>query len=611
MKKIWLGIALLQMSFFSFATRQNLDWNEYAEKSSDGKRIVKFEWKTGKETGVLLNVATTRISKIDKVVDFEVVGVGGDLLVRSENRGDREGKYYIFNVQRNRLEPLTRGDSTERDVSVSPNGRNIFFAKGKEIYVKKMDYDGAVIRLRNEELGVREDKLENLRYWAQWSNDGRFCALVAQEGGVTLAGEDKKLPKLYVFDAFYKSIKSVDIPASDFAYVKGLVWTNDPEVFSVITLSDDQSEARVWQVNAKSLMFKSLIEQKESEWFDARFAQKTAWLEDGKMIWCDEQDGFRHLQLYNGNGIFSKTLTPGNFDVVRFYGYDSVKKVCWYETQERKAVGEVENKLCVVDRNGNVKEISEDVRVSKVDDAQGEMFSVRTTNGDTLDCRLERPKRWMKSEKYGVVIIPKCVRGRESDLEDRISQELLMSGNFVVRVETRGGDGRGEGWRKCVYTRLGVLESIDVMEVAKSVAQMPNVDEKRIHLLGADYGGMVVLLAMERNDVNLIKSCVAIDPISDLRNEQAEWAERYMKRPQASGSYDGSSVVKHIDKENGDIMLLMNSREVKDKAEGERMEHNYYDLTDALSDKGKAFDMMVYRKPNEKHLINSVVRYLK
>ncbi len=611
MKKMWLGIALLQMSIFSFAVRQNLDWNEYAEKSSDGKRIVKFEWKTGKETGVLLDVAKTRISKIDKVVDFEVVGAGGDLLVRSENRGDRKGKYYIFNVQRNRLEPLTKGSGTERDVSVSPNGRNIFFAQGKEIYVKKMDYDGAVIRLRNEELGISEDKLENLRYWAQWSKDGSFCALVVQEDGMTLAGEDKKLPTIYVIDAFYKSIKSVDISASDFAYVKGLIWTNDPEVFSVITLNDDQSEVRVWQVNAKSLMYKSLIEQKESEWFDARFAQQTAWLDDGKMIWCDEQDGFRHLQLYNSNGIFSRTLTPGNFDVVRFYGYDSVKKVCWYETKERKASGVVENKLCVVDRNGNVKEVTEDVRISKAEEPQWETFSVRTTNGDTLDCRMERPKRWMKSEKYGVVIIPQSVRGRESDLEDRISQELLNSGKIVVRVETRGCDGRGEGWRKCIYTRMGVLESIDVLEVAKSVAQMPNVDEKRIHLLGADYGGMVVLLAMERNDVHLIKSCVALDPISDLRNEQAEWAERYMKRPQASGSYDGSSVVKHVNRESGDIMLMMGSREGKDKAESDRIERNYYELTDALSDNGKAFDMMVYRKPHEKHLINSVVRYFK
>ena len=611
MKKIILiGILFSMLPMSVFSERKNLDWNEYAEISQDGKRIVKFDWKTGKETGVMLDVATTRIEKIRKVVDFEVVGRGGDLLVQSEKRGDRSGKYYIFNVKRNRLEALTKGNETERDVAVSPDGRNIFFAQGKELYIKKMDYDDAVIRLRNEELAVAESKLERMQYWAQWSPDGRFCSLMAKEGGMTLAGEDKHQPMVYVFDAFYKSIKPIDLPKSDYAYVKGMMWTQDPEVFAVVTLSDDQSEMRIWQVNAKSLMYKSLIDEKESEWFDARFAQETTWLPDGKVIVCDEKDGYRHLQLYHSNGIFAKTLTEGKYDVTHFYGYDSVKKLCLFEMQERKGAGEKVKKICTVDVNGNVKDVVEDVRNAESVD-EGEYLSVKTTNGDTLDCRIEKPKGWKASEKYSVVVIPYSVRGNDRDLEEKLKKELLAAGKVVVIVETRGVDGRGEGWRKSIYQRLGVLESADVLEVVKSVAQLSFVDSKRIHLAGADYGGMVVLMAMEKNGANLVKSSVVIDPISDLRNEEAEWAERYMRRPQASGSYDGSSVTKQVNKVTGDMLLVLNSRDGKDDKEKARIERNYYELTDALSENGKMFDMMVYRKKNEKHLLNSIVRYLK
>ena len=84
-----------------------------------------------------------------------------------------------------------------------------------------------------------------------------------------------------------------------------------------------------------------------------------------------------------------------------------------------------------------------------------------------------------------------------------------------------------------------------------------------------------------------------------------------MKRPQASGSYDGSSVTKQVNKVTGDVLLVLNSRDGKDDKEKARIERNYYELTDALSENGKTFDMMVYRKKNEKHLLNSIVRYLK
>ncbi len=575
--------------------RVNLNGVEYCELDAEGTKIVKGEWANGKETGVLLDVATTRVAKIKKVGRYEVVGTGGDLLVWNER-----GKGYIYNVQRNRLEALAVGDSVDRGVSASPNGRNVFFARGKELYVKRMDYDGAVVRVRNEELLAKESDLAGMDYQSEWSADNRFCVVVATPGGEVKAGGRKHQPRVYVLDAFYKSLKEVALPATDFGYVKAIVRTHNPEEMGVVTLSADQTNAKLWTLNTKSLMYKALLDEKESEWFDASAARQTAWMKDGKVVWMNEEDGWKHLQLYNANGIKMKTLTTGDYDVTRYWGYDSVKKLCFFERMVRVKDGGLRSETCSVDLNGTVKVLPHTEQSVKGMGEDGEWMGVKTTNGDTLDCYLYKPKGWKENLKYGGIVVTNQVGERCEKSVERI-RNLQEKGYVVMEVQTRGGDGRGEGWRKSVHTRVGVLESIDAMEGAKQLVRLPYVDAKRIGLYGEGKQALIALLAME-NNAGVVKKCVVVNPVTDLRNEQAEWTEKLMKRPQASGSYDGSSAVKGAGKMNGMVLMVKT---------GVGNDENFYGMTDALVKSGKLFRMMVYRTEAEGHLINMIDDFLK
>jgi dipeptidyl-peptidase-4 len=56
------------------------DGNQYLLLSDDGKRIVSYDTKTGKELETVVDVATTRENKIDYIEGFSVSPDGGKLL---------------------------------------------------------------------------------------------------------------------------------------------------------------------------------------------------------------------------------------------------------------------------------------------------------------------------------------------------------------------------------------------------------------------------------------------------------------------------------------------------------------------------------------------------
>ena len=122
------------------------DGETYAQISADGKHIVTYSFKTGKEVGVLFDATTARGAQIGRVQGYIVSPDGRRLLIQTNTkpiyRRSFTAEYYIFMIQNNKLEPLSDGGPQQTPV-FSPDGNQIAFVRDNNIYLVKLLYDNA------------------------------------------------------------------------------------------------------------------------------------------------------------------------------------------------------------------------------------------------------------------------------------------------------------------------------------------------------------------------------------------------------------------------------------------------------------------------------------
>ena len=82
--------------------RQMADGETYAQISDDGKRIVTYSFRTGKETGVLFDATTARGASIEQVEGYILSPDGSRMLIQTQTkpiyRRSYTATYYIYNV---------------------------------------------------------------------------------------------------------------------------------------------------------------------------------------------------------------------------------------------------------------------------------------------------------------------------------------------------------------------------------------------------------------------------------------------------------------------------------------------------------------------------------
>ena len=89
------------------------DGESYTQISADGKQIVKFSFKTGKQTGVLFDASKARGAKIERVDGYSMSPDGRTMLIQTQTksiyRHSFTAVYYIFTIANNKVEPVSDG----------------------------------------------------------------------------------------------------------------------------------------------------------------------------------------------------------------------------------------------------------------------------------------------------------------------------------------------------------------------------------------------------------------------------------------------------------------------------------------------------------------------
>ncbi|MCA9049301.1 MAG: DPP IV N-terminal domain-containing protein [Planctomycetaceae bacterium] len=183
--------------------------------------------------------------------------------------------------------------------------------------------------------------------------------------------------------------------------------------------------------------------------------------------------------------------------------------------------------------------------------------------------------------------------GIKNSWRSRLQEHMLANlGIVVLRFDPRSASGYGAKSAWIAYKRLGVEEARDVEAVCRWLSEQPWADADRIGMSGHSYGGYYTAYAMTHTDC--LCAGIAGAPVTDWRNYDTIYTERYMQTPQMNpDGYRDGSVVTAAGKLHGRLLILHGLRD--DNVHPA----NTFQLVNALQKSGKSFDLMLY--PEARH----------
>ena len=503
--------------------------------------------------------------------------------------------YYLVDIQKG--DTIVLCDEPVRDAVLSPNGKYVVYAKAdNNLYIYKVDFKTEVAITNDTNVDVfngisdwlYEEEFGVTGLFA-FSPDSKMLAFVrldetdvptfewqtfltdngSRESGNGVypqlhslrypkAGEKNAKATVCVYDLYYKTIRTIDLPMKAEDYIPRVRWTQQPAVVKgkepepasvvALTLNRDQTKMAVYLVNPKSTVAHPFyVEESKKYYVDYDLFNQWQWLLDGRVILVSEKSGYIQTYLYSSQGIEQKLLTPEQRDVTAVYGYDEKAQMLYYQaavtpmTRQAFALnvkkgittqlthGEgthalrfsrdwkqyidcyqsvnVPNTYTLYEVKGERLEakgtVLDNDSVLQAWNASGlpnkEFFTITTERGDVLNAWQIKPLGFDATKRYPVVMMqysgPASQRVTDT-WRKRFGHYLAAQGYLVVCVDGRGTNARGREWRNATYMELGVKEAEDQISAAKYLKTLPYVDGDRMALCGWSYGGYQTLMCL-------------------------------------------------------------------------------------------------------------------
>ncbi|MCK9612506.1 MAG: S9 family peptidase [Bacteroidales bacterium] len=461
------------------------------------------------------------------------------------------------------------------------------------------------------------------------------------------AGEDNSLVSVWICDLteFSKPIlKSIDIGNETDIYIPRICWTADPGKLAVFRMNRLQNKLDILMADATTGNTKTFYTQENKSYIE--ITDNFKFTENGKYFFImSEEDGFNHVYRYDINGKLINQVTKGQWDVKEIKAIDEKNAVIYYISAESNPVNrdlysvgfDGSNKSKIFKKEGTweaefskncayftgtfsdantppiiaiynnkgkeIQALTDNKKLAEKANEYGftkkEFFSFNTSGNIRLNGYIIKPPDFESKKKYPVLMNvyggpDSQYAANEWDTFDMVwYQYLVQQGYIVVCVDGRGTGSRGEQFRKCTYMELGKLETEDQIETAKYLASQPYVDEARIGIWGWSYGGFITALCVTKG-AEYFKTGIAVAPVTNWRNYDNIYTERYMRKPQDNASgYDDNSPIKYVKKLKGKLLI------VHGMADDNVHAQNAIELIDALVKANKQFEMQLY--PNKNH----------
>lgn len=459
------------------------------------------------------------------------------------------------------------------------------------------------------------------------------------------AGETNSTVEIRVYNLAknQNSVLNTGTTAND--YIPRMQWTRSEGKLCVSTLNRRQNHLQHLVFDTqKPDEFEVLYEEKNDTYVEVN--DDLYFTEDGKYFFLSsEKDGFNHIYRYKMNGKLADQVTEGNWDVTSFVGTDDKNEKVFFVSAETSpmqrnlyAIGfNGKGKKQLTQENGNnraefskgfkyfinynsglnrpnkvtlhsgngklIKTLEENTKVQenmqKFGLVQSEFMTIPNENGDQMNAWMIKPSNFDANKAYPVLMYVYNGPGINT-VNDSWGggnylwfQMLAQKGYIVVSVDARGTGYRGTEYKKCTYKQLGKLETEDQIAAAKWLGKQKYVDAARIGIFGWSYGGYMSSLCITKG-ADVFSTAIAVAPVTNWRYYDSIYTERYMQTPQENGAgYDDNSPISHVEKLAGKYLLVHGT------ADDNVHYQNSLEMTSALVNKNKEFDMFMY--PNKNH----------
>ncbi|MDC1106155.1 S9 family peptidase [Prolixibacteraceae bacterium] len=649
----------------------------------NGTQIVKYNYKTGKKVSVLFDLKTIEDSPIKYFSNYEFSAQENKVLLTTDMkpiyRHSFTAEYYVYNFITKKLEALSE-NGPQQLATFSPDGNRIAFVRKNNIFVSTLYFgtenqitkDGAFNKIINgapdwvyeEEFGFNKAfawsptsgklayikfKEEHVRNFSFPMYKGKVPAYGANQpypGEYTYkypkAGEENSHVSVHVYDIKKRNTIRVKVGEELDQYIPRIRWTYSGSDLGVIRLNRRQDKMELLLANPFTGDTRTIYTDKNRRYIaESTYDYLTFLPNDKEFVVANEKDGYMHLYLYDKLGGMVRKITPGDYDVTAYYGYDTKRKIFYYQAAKKSAMQrevyattyngkktypvaskagtnnaifsknftyfihtytDLNTPLItnLKDRKGKTLRVLEDNKTLKDKLAKYEMptkefFTFKNKEGISLNGYIIKPSNFDATKQYPLLMTQYSGPNSQQVLDNfRVDWYSYMAerGYVVACVDPRGTGARGEEFRKCTYMDLGHLESDDQIDAAKYLGSLEYIDAKNIAIWGWSYGGFMSTLCLAKG-ADVFKAAIAVAPVTNWRFYDSVYTERYMRKPQDNAEgYDKNSPIYWAPKIKGKYLLVHGT------ADDNVHYQNTAELAEVLVQAEVSFQMMSYTNRN-------------
>lgn len=618
---------------------------QYIEAETDTvngtKDLVLYDYKTGEKSGIFLKGINVQLN--GKPLQFSGFQLSDDetkVLFKNNTeaiyRHSTKSDCYVYDMVNKKLFDLSVMGKMQL-CSLSPDGSKVAYVRDNNLYLW-------VLGANNEEMlthdGLKNNVINGAPDWVyeeefsfskayEWSPDGkkiawlRFDESKVKEYTLTYydslyprqemykypkPGETNSSVQVWILNLESGSLNKADVGENTDQYVPRIQWTAAAGQLCIMRLNRLQNQVDLLLYDVAGNTTKTMFTESDKTYIDITNSAQLSFLKDKKhFVWMSYKDGYNNLYLYNMDGTLAKQITTDKKDVLKYYGYDELKKTFYYQSYDSRPIDKQiyaitldGKKKLLSHRDGTnnaefssrfkffvntyttanspaiIELYSSDGKLIKVlEDNKAlteklntykisakEFITIKNSSDVEMQASIVKPLDFDANKKYPVLMYvyggpaAPIVNNTFGGARDLWLQLLAQKGYIIVSVDNRGTTKQGYDYLRCTYMQLGKLESDDQIAAAKWLAQQPYVDGSRIGIWGWSYGGYMTSLCMTKS-MGVFKMGMAVAPVTNWRFYDSIYTERYLRTPQLNASgYDDNSPINFANKMNGKFLLI-------------------------------------------------------
>ncbi len=417
-------------------------------------------------------------------------------------------------------------------------------------------------------------------------------------------------------------------------YIYGVSWTADGKELLFHRTNRRQNIMEFCAANPETGKCRVIVrEEWPASWTENSPAMQ--FLKDNqRFIWTSERTGWKNFYFYDLSGTLLATLTDHPFEVAAIQRVDEAAGLLHYTARDGDNPMKLQLHRVGLDGRGDrrltdpafnhsvnlapdgrhfidVAQTHDSPPVTRLVDAEGkvldelatsdtsrfeqlglkrvELLKFKAADGtNDLYGMLHFPSNFDPAKTYPLLVSvyagPDTTGANENFT---LPNRLAEYGFLVATFDSRSASGRGKRFTDAIYLKLGQTEMDDQAEGVKSLWPRSYVDKNRVGIFGTSYGGTAAATCLVRFP-EVFQAASSSSPVTDYRNYDTIYAERYMWIPQENKEgFDAAAVITYVNNMKGRLLLYYGT------ADNNVHPNNSMQLIRALQRAGKSFEVQV------------------